>query len=81
MEFGCGTGQFTLEAAAVCDAVVAVDVSPVMLRGLTAKLSERGVTNVDVEQAGFLTYEHDGALPTSSIPASRSTTCQTSGRP
>jgi ubiquinone/menaquinone biosynthesis C-methylase UbiE len=60
VEFGCGTGQFTLEAAAVCDAVVAVDVSPVMLRALTAKLSERNVTNVDAELAGFLTYEHEG---------------------
>lgn len=60
VEFGCGTGQFTLETAAVCDAVVAVDVSPVMLRALTAKLSERNVTNVDARQAGFLTYEYDG---------------------
>lgn len=60
VEFGCGTGQFTLEAAAVCGAVVAVDVSPVMLRALTAKLSERGVTNVEVERAGFLSYEDHG---------------------
>lgn len=60
VEFGCGTGQFTLEAAAVCGDVVAVDVSPMMLTALSAKLSERGATNVDVVQAGFLTYEHDG---------------------
>src|SRR5699024_4639088 len=41
--------------------VVAVDVSPVMLDPLRAKLAARELDNVEVVQAGFLTYEHAGA--------------------
>lgn len=57
-DLGAGTGQFTLAAAAVCARVVAVDVSPVMLQALREKVA--GVSTVDVVQAGFLTYQHDG---------------------
>jgi ubiquinone/menaquinone biosynthesis C-methylase UbiE len=60
VDVGAGTGQFTLAAAAACARVVAVDVSPVMLRSLRAKLDAAGVKNVEVVQAGFLTYEHEG---------------------
>src|SRR3954447_4952101 len=54
VDIGTGTGQFALAAAAVCERVVAVDVSPVML----ARLTEKGPGNVEVVQAEFLTYEH-----------------------
>jgi SAM-dependent methyltransferase len=40
--------------------VIAVDVSPVMLRYLRARVESSGLTNVDLVQAGFLTYEHRG---------------------
>ncbi|KHL10762.1 methyltransferase family protein [Mumia flava] len=59
VEFGPGTGQFTVEVAPVCAHVVAVDVSPVMLRALREKLD--GHPRVELVQAGFLTYEHAGA--------------------
>ena len=39
---------------------MAVDVSPVMLDVLRAKVGESGASNVDVVQAGFLSYEHHG---------------------
>lgn len=58
VDLGAGTGQFTLAAAAACARVVAVDVSPVMLDVLRAKVASE--SNVDVVQAGFLTYQHDG---------------------
>lgn len=61
VDLGAGTGQFTLEVAAVCASVVAVDVSPVMLDRLAAKADAAGCTNVEVVQAGFLSYEHTGA--------------------
>lgn len=61
VEIGTGTGQFALAAAAVCARVVAVDVSPVMLARLTEKLERGGPANVEVVNAGFLTYEHAGA--------------------
>lgn len=61
LEFGPGTGQFTLAAAGVCGRVIAVDVSPVMLTRLRAKIANAGVTNVDVVHAGFLSYQHVGA--------------------
>ena len=60
VEFGPGTGQFTLAVAPTCARVVAVDVSSVMLEVLRTKLARARVRNVHVVQAGFLTYEHHG---------------------
>jgi FkbM family methyltransferase len=60
VDLGAGTGQFALAAAAVCARVVAVDISPVMVRRLQENLAAAGVTNVEVVQAGFLSYEHRG---------------------
>lgn len=60
IDLGAGTGQFTLAAAAAFDRVVAVDVSPVMLERLRARVDAAGATNVDVVRAGFLTYQHEG---------------------
>jgi ubiquinone/menaquinone biosynthesis C-methylase UbiE len=60
VDLGAGTGQFTIAAASACARVVAVDVSSVMLQRLQAKISELHLANVEVVQAGFLTYEHRG---------------------
>ncbi|CAA9280824.1 hypothetical protein AVDCRST_MAG92-3523 [uncultured Coleofasciculus sp.] len=60
VDIGAGTGQFTLAVASVCARVVAVDVSPVMLEVLKAKISASRLLNVEVVQSGFLTYEHQG---------------------
>ena len=61
VEFGAGTGQFTVAVAPACARVVAVDVSPVMLRRLADKVAGRALRNVELVRAGFLTYEHAGA--------------------
>jgi SAM-dependent methyltransferase len=58
VEFGPGTGQFTVCVARSCAHVTAVDVSPVMLERLEARV--RGQENVDVVRAGFLSYVHEG---------------------
>ena len=60
VDIGAGTGQFTLAAASACARVVAVDISPVMLAALEVKVKASGLLNVEVVQAGFLTYEHRG---------------------
>ena len=60
VDMGTGTGQFALAAAEACSRVVAVDVSPVMLELLAAKIRAARLTNVDVVQAGFLSYVHVG---------------------
>ena len=60
VDLGAGTGQFTLAAAPVCARVVAVDVSPVMVGPLAEAVEARGLDNVELVRAGFLTYEHDG---------------------
>lgn len=60
VDLGTGTGQFALAAAEVCRRVVAVDPSPVMLACLRRKVHEAGVDNVEVVEAGFLTYDHTG---------------------
>jgi SAM-dependent methyltransferase len=62
VDLGAGTGQFTMAAAAHYRRVVAVDVSPVMLARVRAKVKEAHLGNVEIIQAGFLSYEHrDGA--------------------
>ncbi len=61
VDIGAGTGQFALAVAPLCERVVAVDVSPVMLDALRARVAAAGVANVEVVQAGFLSYEHRGA--------------------
>jgi SAM-dependent methyltransferase len=60
VDIGAGTGQFTLAVAPHRHRVVAVDVSPVMLDRLRAKVADRQLSNVDVVQRGFLTYDHHG---------------------
>ena len=60
VDLGAGTGQFTLAAAALGARVIAVDVSPVGVRRLEGKLAQAEVRNVEVVQAGFLSYEHAG---------------------
>ena len=59
VDLGAGTGQFTLAVAPHCARVVAVDVSPVMLRRLRDKVA--ALSDVEVVQAGFLSYEHEDA--------------------
>lgn len=56
VDLAAGTGQFTRAAAEHFGRVVAVDVSPVMLDQLKASAP----ATVDVIQAGFLSYEHEG---------------------
>lgn len=58
LEFGPGTGQFTVEVASVCARVIAVDVSKPMLNHLAAKIEDLGLSNVEIVRAGFLTYQH-----------------------
>jgi len=59
VEMGAGTGQFTLAIAPRCARVIAVDVSPMMLEVLREKCARGAVANVEVVQAGFLTYQHE----------------------
>jgi ubiquinone/menaquinone biosynthesis C-methylase UbiE len=61
VEFGAGTGQFTVEVAPACAQVIAVDVSPLMLHELEAKATDLRLSNIEVARAGFLTYEHVGS--------------------
>lgn len=58
VEFGAGTGQFTVPAARRFGQVTAVEIAPAMV----AVLRERtvGLGNVRCVRAGFLSYQHDG---------------------
>ncbi len=60
VDIGAGSGQFALAAAQVCERVVAVDVSPVMLARLVEKLDRGAASNVEAIGTGFLTYRHAG---------------------
>lgn len=59
-DLGAGTGQFSLTVAGHCSRVVAVEISPQMLSRLRSKVAESRLSNVEVVEAGFLTYEHRG---------------------
>ena len=58
IEYGCGTGAFTIAAATICEQVVAVDISKAMLTYAQAKADAFGLRNIQFCQAGFLTYSH-----------------------
>ena len=60
IDFGCGTGAFTLNAAEKCRKIYAVDVSKAMLDFCKNKCQKANITNVEFCRAGFLTYEHKG---------------------
>jgi SAM-dependent methyltransferase len=60
IDLGAGTGAFALAASPLCRRVVAVDVSPVMLRLVRERSDQQGLCNIEPVRAGFLTYEHRG---------------------
>ncbi len=60
LDLGCGTGAFVIPAANYCRKVYAADVSNQMLTILREKLEAQTITNVELFQSGFLTYEHSG---------------------
>ncbi len=58
LDLGAGTGTFAIAAASECRRVIAADVSPAMVEAMRSKASERGMTNIECIEAGYLTYEH-----------------------
>lgn len=60
VDLGAGTGRLALAAAPHVRRVVAVDVSPAMLRVVRDRAAEAGLDNVECVRAGFLSYEHAG---------------------
>jgi len=60
VELGSGTGQFAITAARRFGRVTAVDVSPAMLAALREKGAAAGLANLDLVNAGFLSYTHPG---------------------
>lgn len=60
VDLGAGTGTFAMAVAPICSRVVAVDVAPAMLKYMRERAEQAGITNLDVVQAGFLSYEHTG---------------------
>ena len=60
VDFGAGTGIFALAAARRFGHVIAVDISPAMLRVVRDRATEAGLANLDCVQAGFLSYQHAG---------------------
>lgn len=60
IEYGPGTGAFSLAAAQQCKHVYAVDISEAMLDYARRRIIAARLTNVTFTQAGFLTYQHEG---------------------
>lgn len=60
LEIGTGTGELAIGLAKNCEKVYAVDISPVMLDFAQSKAAARGIYNIEFNQGGFLTYQHQG---------------------
>lgn len=56
VDLGAGTGRFSVQAAAICAHVTAVDVSPAMIDVIRRRTAD--LDNVTVVQGGFLSYDH-----------------------
>ena len=60
IDLGCGTGALTIEHAAYCEKIDAVDVSESMLAEFSEKIDTADIGNISLHHAGFLTYRHAG---------------------
>ncbi len=60
VDFGTGTGVFPIAIAQHCNRVVVSDVSETMLDVVRERLKTHETENVDLINAGFLSYEHQG---------------------
>lgn len=57
LEIGTGTGELALDFSDYCRKVIAIDVSPTMIKIAQEKAKSRNKLNVHFRNAGFLTYE------------------------
>ena len=57
VDLGCGTGSFAREAARAGARVRAVDVSEAMLTFVRSAAAHGGISGLDCEHAGFLTFD------------------------
>jgi len=62
IDMGAGTGKFAVAVAPHCRKVIALDVSPAMIKVMGNKVSQHAINNVEYQQSGFLLYEHQGEL-------------------
>jgi ubiquinone/menaquinone biosynthesis C-methylase UbiE len=60
IEFGPGTGAFSIHAARRCARVYAVDISRAMLEYAKKKAASAEISNIVFCHGGFLTYTHAG---------------------
>jgi len=58
LDMGCGTGAFAVHAAPFYRKIYAVDIAKAMLARARRKARKAGLTNVEFQRGGFLTYEH-----------------------
>lgn len=61
IDLGAGTGTFATAMAPWCREVIAVDVSVPMLDATRERCRQFDLRNVGCVEAGFLSYEHEGA--------------------
>jgi len=58
IDFGCGTGEFVIQASLRGVNVFAVDISQAMLSYAKSKAVESGVKSINFINSGFLNYTH-----------------------
>lgn len=60
LDMGPGTGVFATAVAPHCGRVIVADISPAVTAVLRQRIEARQLTNVEVVEAGFLSYQHEG---------------------
>lgn len=60
LEYGCGTGNFTIRASERCKQVYAIDVSKQMIHFAKQRAEEENRKNIQFIHSGLLHYNHTG---------------------
>lgn len=61
VDFGTGTGSFSVAVADHCSRVVGIDISSPMIDIARKKVASNGIQNIDLVEEGWLSYDHEGA--------------------
>lgn len=62
LDIGAGTGLFAIEAAKICQKVIAIDISEVMLEQARKFAKSENLKNISFIKGGFLSFDYKGPL-------------------
>ncbi|NQW16086.1 MAG: class I SAM-dependent methyltransferase [Chloroflexi bacterium] len=61
IDVGCGAGRLAVPLAGICDSIIGLDPSPSMLADLAKQVSDRQITNVQVDESTWEEWPEEAA--------------------